>query len=69
MRGAKISVELCERGSRNIEIKKNGLIDYEYCAAPYLFADTLERCSGKFVTPTAATLVSESATVVTVYTP
>ena len=64
-----MSVELCERGTRNVEIKKKtGLIEYQYCAAPYLFADTSQRCCGKFVTPTAATLVSESATVVTVYT-
>ena len=48
--------------------KKTVLIDYQYCAAPYLFADTSKSCSGKFVTPNAATLVSESATVVTVYT-
>ena len=68
VRGAKMSVELCERETRNVEIKKTGLIEYQYCEAPYLFADTSKRRCGKFVTPTAATLVSESATVVTVYT-
>jgi hypothetical protein len=34
-----MSVELCERGTRNIEIKKTGLIDDQNCAAPYMFAE------------------------------